>query len=65
MRMTPAVKRIRKTRGLARKIALGIGISEQAVGHWKRVPAERVIAVEAITAIPRGELRPDLYPQEN
>ena len=64
MKMTPAIKRIRKTRGLARKIALGIGVSAQAVGHWRRVPAERVIDVERITAIPRGELRPDLYPQE-
>lgn len=48
--------------GMRSKIARGLGISPQAVGQWKRVPAERVIAVAEITGIPARELRPDLYP---
>ena len=42
---------------LARKI----GISQPSVSNWVRVPAERVIAVEAATGIGRSLLRPDLY----
>ncbi|MXV35765.1 MULTISPECIES: YdaS family helix-turn-helix protein [unclassified Saccharibacter] len=36
--------------------------SASAIYRWKRVPAQRVIAVEALTGIPREQLRPDLYP---
>jgi TorA maturation chaperone TorD len=42
---------------LARKI----GIAQPSVSNWMRVPAERVIAVEAVTGIDRALLRPDLY----
>ncbi|TPW26007.1 transcriptional regulator [Pararhizobium mangrovi] len=44
--------------GLAK--ALG-NISPQAIGQWRRVPAERVLNVEAVTGISRHELRPDIY----
>lgn len=44
--------------GLARRL----GISQPSVSHWQRVPAERVLAVEAVSGVPRGTLRPDLYP---
>lgn len=42
-------------------------VSPQAVYLWvkhKRVPAKRVLAIEAVTGIPRHELRSDLYPLE-
>ena len=42
---------------LARKI----GIAQPSVSNWIRVPAERVIAVEAATGVHRSLLRPDLY----
>ncbi len=42
-------------------LARVIGVSQPAVSGWKRVPPERVLAVEAATGIPRTELRPDLY----
>lgn len=35
-------------------------ITGQAISQWKQVPHERVVDVEAVTGIPRGELRPDL-----
>lgn len=44
---------------LARKI----GISQPSVSNWPRVPAERVLQVEAATGIDRAMLRPDLYAQ--
>jgi len=34
------------------------------VSNWSRVPAERVLAVESLTGVPRTTLRPDLYPPE-
>ena len=42
---------------LARKI----GISQPSVSNWSRVPAERVVSVEAATGVGRATLRPDLY----
>ncbi|MCK1691050.1 molecular chaperone TorD family protein [Bradyrhizobium sp. 145] len=46
---------------LARKIR----ISQPSVSNWSKIPAQRVIAVEAATGVPRAELRPDLYPDHN
>ena len=43
--------------GLARQL----GISQPSVSNWTRVPAERVLSVEAITGVDRAILRPDLY----
>jgi TorA maturation chaperone TorD len=43
---------------LARKL----GISQPSVSNWTRVPPESVIAIEGLTGVQRGVLRPDLYP---
>ena len=40
-----------------------LGISSQAISQWTRVPVNRVLAVEALTQVPRHELRPDVYPE--
>ena len=42
-------------------LAQKIGISQPSVSNWARVPAERVISVEAVTGVARDVLRPDLY----
>lgn len=42
-------------------LAQKIGISQPSVSNWTRVPAERIIAVEAATGVARTVLRPDLY----
>jgi len=42
---------------LARKI----GIAQPSVSNWSRIPAERVLSVEAATSVDRAILRPDLY----
>lgn len=46
------------------KLAEAMGIGVSAISQWKRVPAERVLAVEAATGVSRQQLRPDLYPAE-
>ncbi|MGB6270717.1 MAG: YdaS family helix-turn-helix protein, partial [Pseudolabrys sp.] len=43
------------------ELARQIGISQPSVSNWIRVPAERVVSVEAVTGIDRQVLRPDLY----
>jgi TorA maturation chaperone TorD len=45
------------------ELARRIGISQPSVSNWDKVPAERVLAVEAATGIARVRLRPDLYQQ--
>lgn len=46
---------------LARKI----GISQPSVSNWSRIPAERVLSVEAATGVDRSVLRPDLYSERH
>ena len=43
------------------ELARQIGISQPSVSNWNRIPAERVIAVEAVSGVDRVTLRPDLY----
>jgi TorA maturation chaperone TorD/DNA-binding transcriptional regulator YdaS (Cro superfamily) len=43
------------------QLARKVGIAQPSVSKWNTVPAQRVIAVEAATGVPRKVLRPDLY----
>lgn len=43
------------------ELARRLGISQPSVSNWNRIPAERVLEVEAATGIERVMLRPDLY----
>ena len=43
------------------QLARRIGIAQPSVSNWTRIPAERVVAVEAATGVARRDLRPDLY----
>lgn len=45
-------------------MALITGRPPSTVQSWKKsgqIPADRILEIEAITGIPREELRPDLY----
>lgn len=45
-------------------IAKALSMSEEGVRLWRargKVPAERVVELEALTGVPREDLRPDLY----
>ena len=46
-------------------LARALGISQPAVSNWEKIPAERVLAVEAVTGVSRALLRPDLYPVDD
>ena len=43
-------------------LARALGIAQPSVSNWRRIPAERVLAVENLTGVRRSVLRPDLYP---
>jgi TorA maturation chaperone TorD len=43
------------------QLARKIGIAQPSLSNWNKVPAQRVIAVEAATGVSRKVLRPDLY----
>ena len=61
---TPFDRAIRIAGG-QRQLAQAIGVSYQAVQKFRvRVPAERVLQIEAATGVSRHELRPDLYPSD-
>jgi len=46
------------------ELARRIGISQPSISNWSRVPAERVLSVEAATGVARTVLRPDLYGEQ-
>ncbi len=51
---------IRAAGGVA-ALARKLGISQPSVSNWSRIPADRLLAVEAATGVKREALRPDLY----
>jgi DNA-binding transcriptional regulator YdaS (Cro superfamily) len=66
-RVISALSRAVKAAGGQARLAEALGIHQGAVGNWvarKRIPAERVLAVEKLTGVSRHELRPDIYPVE-
>jgi TorA maturation chaperone TorD len=55
--LNQAIQAVGGVSELARKL----GISQPSVSNWVRVPAERVVSIEALTGVSRVMLRPDLY----
>jgi TorA maturation chaperone TorD len=60
MREPGLLEAIRAAGGVS-ELARQISISQPSVSNWIRVPADRVVSVEAATGVDRAVLRPDLY----
>lgn len=60
-RRDPALIDLFSALGSQSELARKLGISRAAVSHWQRVPLRHLRAIEALSAIPRARLRPDLY----
>lgn len=56
------VDKIVRKAGGASKLAQTLGIKGPSIYSWKRVPADRVIAISQITGISPHEIRPDVFP---
>lgn len=62
-----AIERAVEAAGGTQALAEKVGVRYQAVQKWvrfKRVPAERVLAIELATGVSRSDLRPDIYPRD-
>jgi TorA maturation chaperone TorD len=57
----PGLDEAIRAAGGVSELARRIGIAQPSVSNWERVPAERVVSVEAATGIHRAQLRPDLF----
>ncbi|NHN85778.1 hypothetical protein GOB93_14165 [Acetobacter musti] len=55
------IKRAAEAVGGVNALARALGIKSPSIYSWKKIPPQRVSAVEAATGIPREELRPDLF----
>ncbi len=54
-----------KAVGSKSRLATLLGITNQAIGQWQKVPIARVLDVEKFTKVSRCALRPDIYPPQN
>ena len=62
--MKRAIRRAIKEAGGQSALGRACGVSQEAVRRWLergQVPAERLVAIETATGVPREELRPKLY----
>jgi len=57
----PGLQEAIRAAGGVSELARRIGLSQPSVSNWDRIPAERVLSVEAATGIVRAVLRPDLF----
>ena len=57
----PGLSEAIQAAGGVSELARRVGISQPSVSNWDKVPAERVLVVEAATGVNRKVLRPDLY----
>jgi DNA-binding transcriptional regulator YdaS (Cro superfamily) len=65
MMIESAIDKAIRLAGGQRQLGQLLGVSYQAVQKMRRkIPAERVLAIESATGVSRHELRPDLYPPD-
>src|ERR1044072_5039380 len=57
----PGLSEAIQAAGGVSELARRVGISQPSVSNWDKVPAERVLSVDAATGVSRKVLRPDLY----
>lgn len=60
--LDPTIKMAIEAAGGPTALARIVGVKLPSIYSWTRVPAERVIAIETATGVPRHLLRPDVFP---
>jgi TorA maturation chaperone TorD len=61
----PGLEEAIRAAGGITELARRLGIAQPSVSNWSRVPATRVLEVEAATGVGRASLRPDLYDERD
>ena len=61
MHLLTGMDALKARRGARAAASRACGLDRNAAYGWAQVPAERVVAIEIATGIPREQLRPDLY----
>jgi TorA maturation chaperone TorD len=64
MERDPGLEEAVRAAGGIGALARRLGITQPSVSSWRRIPAPRVLEIEALTGISRTVLRPDLYRPE-
>ena len=59
--MQEALKEAIQEIGGPTKTAKHLNISAQAVGKWRRTPADKVLRIEKLSGVSRHKLRPDVF----
>ena len=60
-RIQGALRRAIKQAGGKKALAAALGIREQSINNWRRVPRGRILDVERLSGVSRADLAPDLY----
>ena len=61
----PGLSEAIQAAGGVSELARRVGISQPSISNWDKIPAERVLGVEAATGVDRKVLRPDLYQERD
>lgn len=61
MALPEIVQRAAAAAGGPTKLAHRLGLSDDALWQWRRIPVRHIKAVAEITGLPLHELAPDLY----
>ena len=61
----PGLSEAIQAAGGVSELARRVGVSQPSVSNWDKIPAERVLVVEAATGVDRKVLRPDLYQERD
>jgi len=63
--MKKLLRYLRAKRGRLTRLAEKLEVSPSTILTWKKIPAQRCIAIEEFTGISRNSLRPDIFGEEN
>lgn len=62
MARQPGLQRAIAAAGSVSHLARIVGLQQSTVAGWTRIPVRHVLVIADQLAIPRSQLRPDIYP---
>lgn len=65
MKKDPIILTIANKLGGHAAFARSLGLHRTATFQWRRVPVDRLQAVEKLSGVPREKLRPDIFKRKS